>query len=51
MHIQSYIKEIRKVSESCFTIQNVFDKFGASRGLVIFSINNLLKSGCAVFIK
>ena len=35
MHIQSYIKEIRKAGKRCFTIQDVVDKFGASRGLVI----------------
>ena len=45
MHIQSYIKEIRKAGKRCFTIQDVVDKFGASRGLVRVSVNNLLKSG------
>jgi predicted transcriptional regulator of viral defense system len=45
MRIQSYIKEIRKAGKRCFTIQDVVDKFGVSRGLVRVSVHNLLKSG------
>jgi predicted transcriptional regulator of viral defense system len=45
MHIQSYIKEIRKAGKRCFTIQDVVDKFGVSKGLVRVSVNSLLKSG------
>lgn len=45
MHIQSYVKEIRKAGKRCFTIQDVVDKFRVSRVLVRVSVNRLLKSG------
>lgn len=45
MHIQSYIKDIRKDGKRCFTIQDIVNQFHVSRGHVRVSLNRLLKSG------
>lgn len=46
MNIRSYIKAIRMTGKRCFTIQDVVDKYGVSRGSVRVAMHSsLLKSG------
>jgi predicted transcriptional regulator of viral defense system len=45
MNIRSYLKEIRKKGKRCFTVQDVVDEYGVSRGAVRVSVHNLLKAG------
>lgn len=45
MHLQSYIKNIRKTGQRSFTTQDVVSEFGVSSGHVRVAVNRLLKSG------
>lgn len=45
MHLQSYIKDIRKEGKRSFTIGDVTDQFHVSQGHARVSLHRLLKSG------
>lgn len=45
MNLRSYIKELRKVGERCFTIEDVLEKFQVSRNYARVALHRLLQSG------
>ncbi|MBA2657239.1 MAG: hypothetical protein H0U70_09720 [Tatlockia sp.] len=45
MHLQSYIKDIRKDGRRCFTIEKIVEQFQVSRSHARVSLHRLLKTG------
>jgi len=45
MHLQSYIKDIRKDGRRCFTIEEIVEQFQVSRSHARVSLHRLLKTG------